>query len=203
MMLEGIAFWFFSTLLIAAALMVIASRNPVYSVLFLIMAFFNAAALFVILGAEFLGLLMIFVYIGAVVVLFLFVVMMLNIDFSELKRGALRYLPLGVLVGVVLAFELAYVDELVYGPREARALPRATPPHMTNTQAFGHLLYTHYVWYFETAGMILLVAMIGAIVLTLRHRVGVKRQSIARQIAREPALAVELKNVRPEEPVEP
>ena len=196
-MLTAIAFYVFSIVLIAAALMVIASRNPVHSVLFLILAFFNAAALFVLLGAEFLAMILVVVYVGAVAVLFLFVVMMLDIDFSELKSGTLQYLPVGGLIGVILAAELAFVSVNFLGPRAQSALPHATPAHMTNTEAFGRILYTDYIYYFQIAGLILLVAMIGAIVLTLRHRVGVRRQSIARQNAREPALAMELKDVRP------
>jgi len=196
-MLTAIAFILFSSLLILSALMVIASRNPVHSVLFLIAAFFNAVALFVLLGAEFLAMILMVVYVIAVAVLFLFVVMMLDIDFAEFKRGGTRYLPLGLLIGGGLAIELGIVAFLVFGPATQRSVPHATTGGLTNTAALGRILYTDYVYYFETAGLILLVAMIGAIVLTLRHRTGVKRQSIGQQNAREPATAVHLVDVLP------
>jgi NADH-quinone oxidoreductase subunit J len=195
-MLTTIAFYLFSAVLIGSALMVIASRNPVHSVLFLILAFFNAAALFILLGAEFLALILLIVYVGAVAVLFLFVVMMLDIDFVELKHGALQYLPLGGLVGVVLAGELALVGVWALVPA-GHATPHASPPNLTNTAAFGYVLYTDYIYYFETAGLILLVAMIGAIVLTLRHKPGVRRQKIGDQTARNPKLAIRLVDVKP------
>ena len=196
-MLTGIAFYLFSSVLIGAALMVIASRNPVHSVLFLILAFFNAAALFILLGAEFLALILLIVYVGAVAVLFLFVVMMLDIEFAELKRGALQYLPFGGLVGVILAAELVLVGIGALVPQAGSLVPHASPGHLTNTEALGRVLYTDYVYYFETAGLILLVAMIGAIVLTLRHKPGVRRQKIAVQNARDPRLAIELVDVQP------
>ena len=196
-MLTAIAFYVFSAVLIGAALMVIASRNPVHSVLFLILAFFNAAALFIILGAEFLALILLIVYVGAVAVLFLFVVMMLDIDFAELKRGALQYLPFGGLIGIILVSELVLVGVWALVPAAGGTVPRATPAGLTNTAALGHVLYTDYVYYFETAGLVLLVAMIGAIVLTLRHKPGVRRQRIARQNAREPKLAIELVDAKP------
>lgn len=191
-----IAFYVFSAVLIGAALMVIASRNPVHSVLFLILSFFNAAALFILLGAEFLALILLIVYVGAVAVLFLFVVMMLDIDFTELQRGALQYLPLGSLVGVILAAELALVGIWALVP-SGHPVPHATPAQLTNTEAFGRVLYTGYIYYFETAGLILLVAMIGAIVLTLRHKPGVRRQRIGEQTGREPRLAIRLVDVQP------
>ncbi len=196
-MLTAIAFYVFSAILIAAAVMVIAARNPVHSVLFLILAFFNAAALFVLLGAEFLAMILLIVYIGAVAVLFLFVVMMLDIDFAELKHGALQYLPLGGIVGTILVVELAAVGAWQLVPAAHYAVPHAAPANVTNTAALGQVLYTQYVYYFEAAGLILLVAMIGAIVLTLRHRPGVRRQSIARQTARDPKLAIGLVDVQP------
>jgi NADH-quinone oxidoreductase subunit J len=196
-MLTTIAFYLFSAVLLAAALLVIAARNPVHSVLFLILAFFNAAALFVLLGAEFLAMILLIVYVGAVAVLFLFVVMMLDIDFAELKHGALQYLPFGGLVGIVLAVELVLVGVSVFAPGSVPAVSHATATNLTNTEALGRVLYTDYVYYFETAGLILLVAMIGAIVLTLRHRPGVRRQSISQQNARDPASAVELRDVQP------
>jgi len=197
MLLTAIAFYLFAAVLIGAALMVIASRNPVHSVLFLILAFFNAAALFILLGAEFLALILLIVYVGAVAVLFLFVVMMLDVDFAELKRGALHYLPLGGLIGLVLVAELALVAIWALLPATASSVPHAAPAHLTNTEALGRVIYTDYVYYFETAGLILLVAMIGAIVLTLRHKPNVRRQNIRLQNARDPKLAIRLVDVRP------
>jgi NADH-quinone oxidoreductase subunit J len=197
-MLQGIAFYVFSAVIIASALMVISARNPVHSVLFLILAFFNAAALFVLLGAEFLAMILVVVYVGAVAVLFLFVVMMLDIDFVALRSGFMQYLPLGTLFGLVLFSEfLVAVGAWTFGEgvQAVRAVP--LPDGVSNTEALGRVLYTDYIFYFQTAGMILLVAMIGAIVLTLRHRPGVKRQSISRQVARGPATAVELVDVKP------
>jgi NADH-quinone oxidoreductase subunit J len=197
-MLQGIAFYVFSAVIIASALMVIAARNPVHSVLFLILAFFNAAALFVLLGAEFLAMILVVVYVGAVAVLFLFVVMMLDIDFVALRSGLMNYLPLGTVLGLVLFSEfLVAVGAWTFasGAQSVRVVP--LPEGVSNTEALGRVLYTDYIFYFQTAGMILLVAMIGAIVLTLRHRPGVKRQSISRQVAREPATAMELRDVKP------
>jgi len=197
-MLQGIAFYVFSAVIIASALMVISARNPVHSVLFLILAFFNAAALFVLLGAEFLAMILVVVYVGAVAVLFLFVVMMLDIDFVALRSGFMRFLPLGTVLGLVLFSEfLVAVGAWTFGEgvQAVRAVP--LPDGVSNTEAIGRVLYTDYIFYFQTAGMILLVAMIGAIVLTLRHRPGVKRQSISRQVARNPASAMELKDVKP------
>jgi NADH-quinone oxidoreductase subunit J len=182
--------------------MVIAARNPVHSVLFLIMAFFNAAALFLLLGAEFLALILVIVYVGAVAVLFLFVVMMLDINFVALREGFLHYLPIGALIGLVLLVELVLVfsvpPELV---RAGAAAPLAQAADVTNTQALGALLYTRYVYAFQAAGMILLVAMVGAIVLTLRAREGVRRQKIAEQIARRRADTLEIVKVRPRQGV--
>jgi len=197
-MFAGIAFYVFSAVLIGSALMVITSRNPVHSVLFLILAFFNAAALFVLLGAEFLAMILVVVYVGAVAVLFLFVVMMLDIDFVELRRGALEYLPLGALIGLVLMAELLIVvGAWAFGSAVPAARSNPLPQGVTNTEALGRILYTDYIFYFQTAGIILLIAMIGAIVLTLRHRPGVRRQSISRQVAREPAAAIALVDVKP------
>ncbi|MCP5412612.1 MAG: NADH-quinone oxidoreductase subunit J [Alphaproteobacteria bacterium] len=199
-MFEAIAFYFFSAILIACATMVIAARNPVHSVLFLILAFFNAAGLFVLLGAEFLAMILIVVYVGAVAVLFLFVVMMLDVDFAELKRGALQYLPFGALIGLILVAELAMAGSAwVLGPATAAAKAHATPEGITNTAALGHILYTDYVYYFQIAGLVLLVAMIGAIVLTLRHRPGVRRQVISVQNARTAAMAVDMVDIKPGE----
>ena len=197
-MLQGIAFYVFSAVIIASSLMVISARNPVHSVLFLILAFFNAAALFVLLGAEFLAMILVVVYVGAVAVLFLFVVMMLDIDFVALRSGFMRYMPLGTVLGLVLFGEfLVAVGAWTFagGAQSVRAVPLAEG--VSNTEALGRVLYTDYIFYFQTSGLILLVAMIGAIVLTLRHRPGVKRQSISRQIARNPASAMEMKDVKP------
>ena len=197
-MIATIAFYVFSVILLASAAMVVSSRNPVHSVLFLILSFFNAAALFLIAGAEFLAMILVIVYVGAVAVLFLFVVMMLDIDFAELKRGAMQYLPLGALVGLVLAAELIIVGSVLGG--NVTVIPHAAGG-MTNTEALGHVLYTDYVYYFQIAGLVLLVAMIGAIVLTLRARPGVRRQSIAQQNARTPASAVAMTDPKPGEGV--
>jgi NADH-quinone oxidoreductase subunit J len=178
--------------------MVIASRNPVHSVLFLILAFVNAAALFVMMGAEFLAMILIVVYVGAVAVLFLFVVMMLDVNFVELRQGFLQYLPVGMLIGVVFLAELLLVvGGWVIGPSLPQAISSPIPTTMTNTEALGHVLYTQYVYYFQAAGLVLLVAMIGAIVLTLQHKVRVRRQNIAEQVARSPAKSIELRRVRP------
>ena len=199
-MFEAIAFYFFSAILIASAVMVIAGRNPVHSVLFLILAFFNAAGLFVLMGAEFLGMILIVVYVGAVAVLFLFVVMMLDIDFAELKRGSLQYLPFGALIGLVLMAELAMAAGVwVMKPALAAAKAHPLPAGVTNTEALGRILYTDYVYYFQIAGLVLLVAMIGAIVLTLRSRPGVRRQVIAVQNARTAAMAVDMVDIKPGE----
>ncbi|HEU0161606.1 MAG TPA: NADH-quinone oxidoreductase subunit J [Rhizomicrobium sp.] len=197
-MFEAIAFYFFAAILIASAIMVIAARNPVHSVLFLILSFFNAAGLFVLIGAEFLAMILIVVYVGAVAVLFLFVVMMLDVDFAELKRGTLQYLPFGVLIGLILVVELAMVGSTwALKPAAQNALAHATPDGVTNTEALGHILYTDYIYYFQIAGLVLLVAMIGAIVLTLRSRPGVRRQVIAVQNARTAAMAVEMVDIKP------
>jgi NADH-quinone oxidoreductase subunit J len=196
MILQAIAFYLFAVVLVASALAVIVSRNPVHSVLFLILAFFNAAGLFVLLGAEFLAMILVIVYVGAVAVLFLFVVMMLDIDFAELKRGAMQYIVPGLGVGLMLLFEAGVVVGLNWQVAPG-TLPHATPAGMSNTEALGHILYTDYVYYFQIAGLVLLVAMIGAIVLTLRARPGVRRQSISRQNARSPATAMRVVDVKP------
>ena len=199
-MFEAIAFYFFSAILILSAVMVIGARNPVHSVLFLILAFFNAAALFVLIGAEFIAMILVIVYVGAVAVLFLFVVMMLDIDFAELKRGTLQYLPFGALIGLILVAELVMAGSVwVAKPAVTAALAHATPPGVTNTVALGRILYTDYVYYFQIAGLVLLVAMIGAIVLTLRSRPGVRRQVISVQNARTAAMAVDMHDLKPGE----
>jgi NADH-quinone oxidoreductase subunit J len=198
MILGALFFYLFSTVAIASAIMVVGSRNPVHSVLFLILAFFNAAGLFVILGAEFLAMILVVVYVGAVAVLFLFVVMMLDVDFVELRQGVLNYLPIGALVGVALLAELLVVlGGWVFSPNLATVIVVPIPGvgGISNTAALGQILYTRYIFFFQSAGIILLVAMVGAIVLTLRHKPNVKRQSISEQNARTPATAVEVRKV--------
>src|SRR5262245_20390846 len=200
MILTALFFYLFAGLCAAAAFMVIAARNPVHSVLFLILAFVNASGLFVMMGAEFLAMILIVVYVGAVAVLFLFVVMMIDVDFAELRQGFLNYLPIGAFIGGVFLVELlAIVVAWVIGPGAQKAIASPIPPPeaYSNTEALGLVLYTRYVYFFEIAGVVLLVAMIGAIVLTLRHKPNVKRQNIADQIARSPRTAIELKQVRP------
>ena len=197
-MLASLAFWAFSGVAIASALMVVIARNPVRSVLFLILAFFSAAGLFVLLGAEFLAMLLIVVYVGAVAVLFLFVVMMLDVDFAELKQGFLSYLPLGGLIAIVLAIELAMIGMSWQSAPQAEALRAAAMPEgMTNVEALGTVIYDQYVYFFQAAGLVLLVAMIGAIVLTLRHKEGVKRQSVTAQVGRDRKTAVEMLDIKP------
>jgi NADH-quinone oxidoreductase subunit J len=199
MIINAIFFYLFAAVCVASAVMVIASRNPVHSVLFLILAFVNAAGLFVLMGAEFLAMILIVVYVGAVAVLFLFVVMMLDVDFAELRQGFLNYLPVGALVGAVLLAELlVVVGAWVIGPNISAAItaPIPAPSDINNTQAIGLVLYTRYVYFFQASGVILLVSMIGAIVLTLQHKPGVRRQNIADQVARRPATAVEIVKVK-------
>ncbi|MEJ0012941.1 MAG: NADH-quinone oxidoreductase subunit J [Bauldia sp.] len=193
MILPALFFYIFSAVAIGSAVMVVGARNPVHSVLFLILAFFNAAGLFVILGAEFLAMILVVVYVGAVAVLFLFVVMMLDVDFVELRQGVLNYLPVGALVGIVLLAELLVVlGGWVFAPDVATTVVVPIPGlgGISNTAALGEILYTRYVFFFQTAGIVLLVAMIGAIVLTLRHKPNVKRQDIAEQNARSPVIEV-------------
>jgi len=193
-------FYLFSAVMLASGVMVISSRNPVHSVLFLILAFFNAAGLFILLGAEFLAMILVVVYVGAVAVLFLFVVMMLDIDFAELRQGMLNYLPVGATIGLILLVELVLVVAgWSISPDLLKTVTSPAPPigEMTNTEALGRILYTKYIYYFQAAGLILLVSMIGAIVLTLRHKPNVKRQNISDQVARGPASAVEIIDVKP------
>ncbi len=193
--MSAVAFFFylFSAVMIASAFMVIMAKNPVHSVLFLILAFVNAAGLFILLGAEFLALILVVVYVGAVAVLFLFVVMMLDVDFAELKQGFQRNLPIGATIGGIVLVELVFcVGAWSVGGAAAQATTPA-PPGLSNTAALGRVLYTQYLYLFEAAGFILLVAMIGAIVLTLRHKQGVRRQSIELQNERTVKSAVELK----------
>jgi NADH-quinone oxidoreductase subunit J len=190
-------FYVFSIIAVASALMVISSRNPVHSVLFLILCFVNAAGLFMLAGAEFLALILIVVYVGAVAVLFLFVVMMLDVDFAGLRQGILQYMPIGVIVGVILLLELLLVaGTFVIAPEVTKTAVVAIPDGVSNTQALGRLLYTRYVYLFEGAGAVLLVAMIGAIVLTLRHKVGVKRQDAAVQVGRKAKDTMEVVKVK-------
>ncbi len=189
-------FYLFATLAVFSAVMVIVAKNPVHAVLFLILTFFNAAGLFILLGAEFLAMLLIIVYVGAVSVLFLFVVMMLDVDFAELRAGFIKNAPLGLMVGGILVIELIMVLGFqVLKPGIAAQASVPIVPGASNTAAFGRVLYTKYVYFFQGAGLILLVAMIGAIVLTLRHKEGVKRQSIAAQNARTPATAMSVVKV--------
>jgi NADH-quinone oxidoreductase subunit J len=201
MNLAPLFFYLFAFVTVAAGFMVITARNPVHAVLWLILAFFNAAGLFVLLGAEFLAMILVVVYVGAVAVLFLFVVMMLDVDFAALRAGFFRNAPLGALVGIILLIELIMVVGFrMTGPLQAGqgAVPLPTMGSgLSNTEALGRVLYTKYVLFFQAAGLILLVAMIGAIVLTLRHKVGVKRQSIAEQNARSPLASVEIVKVAP------
>ncbi len=189
-MIAALAFYLFAGILVASAVMVVTSRNPVHSVLFLILCFFNAAALFLIAGAEFLAMILVIVYVGAVAVLFLFVVMMLDIDFSQLREGFQRYAPVGAAVGGILFLELVLVLGTWSFAEDAAVLRinPTTPGGITNTEAIGRILYTDYVYLFQASGAVLLVAMIGAIVLTLRDRPGTKRQDVAAQIARDPKL---------------
>ncbi|CAN7262343.1 NADH-quinone oxidoreductase subunit J [Neorhizobium sp. LjRoot104] len=198
--LQAIFFYLFAFIAVASAFMVISAKNPVHSVLFLILVFFNAAGLFLLTGAEFLAMILLVVYIGAVAVLFLFVVMMLDIDFAELRSGVLQYAPIGILVGLIVAAELVVVvGGSILTPEAAKAItmPIPNPASRTNTAALGDVLYTNYVYFFQIAGLVLLVAMIGAIVLTLRHRTHIKRQDISQQVARTPATAVEVVKVKP------
>jgi len=193
-------FYLFSAIMVASAVMVISARNPVHSVLFLILSFINAAGLFLLLGAEFIAMILLIVYVGAVAVLFLFVVMMLDIDFTELREGLLQYVPVGATIGLILLGELVLaLSGWVMSPELGQAIAAPVPPiaEITNTQALGRLLYTKYVYLFQAAGMVLLVAMVGAIVLTLRHKPGVKRQDIGTQVARTPETSIEVVEVKP------
>lgn len=198
MIIQALAFYLFAFVAIAAGVLVIASRNPVHSVLFLILAFFNGAGLFVLMGAEFLAMILVIVYVGAVAVLFLFVVMMLDINFVELRSGFAQYLPVGALVGLILLAELLVVGSGWVVIPEAKTVAAAPIPpidQVTNTEAIGRLIYTDYIYLFQAAGLALLVAMVGAIVLTLRSRAGVRRQRISDQLARRPDEAIEVVKV--------
>ncbi len=206
-MLQGLAFYLLATVAVVSGLLVVTARNPVHSVLWLILTFFSAAGLFVLLGAEFLAMLLIVVYVGAVAVLFLFVVMMLDVDFVRLREGYARYLPIAGIVAAVLLAEMIMVSLTVAttGAAKSAVAPVALAAGTTNTESIGRVLYTDYVYFFQAAGIVLLVAMIGAIVLTLRPRDGVRRQDLAAQANRRRADAVEIKSaatgagVKPEE----
>jgi NADH-quinone oxidoreductase subunit J len=196
MILPALFFYLFAAVCVASAVMVIASRNPVHSVLYLILAFVNASGLFILMGAEFLGMVLIFVYVGAVVTLFLFVIMMLDVDFAELREGFIQYLPVGIVIGGIFLFELLLtVGAWVINPTISKSITAPIPSNVSNTEALGLVLYTKYIHYFQVAGMVLLVAMIGAIMLTLRHKAYVKRQDINVQNARTPELAMSVRKV--------
>lgn len=197
-MIQGLTFYLFSGILVLSAIMVISARNPVHSVLFLILAFFNAAGLFVLLGAEFIAMILVIVYVGAVAVLFLFVVMMLDISFADLRKGAMQFAPIGLLIGIALLAELV----IAYSAWSVGAAPQepvtSAAVQVENTKALGAVLYTRYIYAFQVSGLILLVAMIGAIVLTHRSRPGVRRQNVAGQQARTREEAMEIRKVTPE-----
>jgi len=197
MAVHAIAFYLLAAVTVAAGISVVSARNPVHSVLFLILAFFSAAGLFVLLGAEFLAMLLVVVYVGAVAVLFLFVVMMLDVDFAALRQGFAQYMPLGGLVALVLAVEMIVVATTVAtgGAGRGHDTP-AVADQISNAEAIGRVLYTDYVYLFQAAGMVLLVAMIGAIVLTLRHKPGVRRQVIADQVARNPKSGMRIVQIK-------
>lgn len=198
MVIQALVFYLFASVAIVAGALVVSVRNPVHSVLFLILTFFNAAGLFILIGAEFLAMILVVVYVGAVAVLFLFVVMMLDVDVADFKRGFSRYLPIGGLIGAILLGELLFIVigwSLDPTSAERAAAPVAPLAQLTNTEALGNLIYTQYLYAFQASGIILLVAMIGAIVLTHRRRPGLRRQEISRQLARTPANTVELRKV--------
>lgn len=195
-MFQALAFYVFAGVLVASALMVITARNPVHSVLFLILSFFNAAGLFILLGAEFIGMILVIVYVGAVAVLFLFVVMMLDISFGDLRKGAMQYVPLGLITGGILLLELVSIGlAWTFAPSAAGNAAHPIPEGVGNTQALGRLIYTDYAFVFQVSGLVLLVAMIGAIVLTHRYRPDVRRQKVAVQNARRPEDVLEIQKV--------
>ena len=199
-MFETIIFYFFSILVLASGLSVVIARNPVHAVLWLISAFISSAGLFVLQGAEFIAMLLVIVYVGAVAVLFLFVVMMLDVDFATLKAGMAKYIPMGLLLGIILLMVLGLQITNWQSSEDSEALRAAIQPppeEIHNTQALGNLIYTEYVFLFQVAGLILLVAMIGAIVLTHRKRQGVKRQDVIKQMYRDPDAAIEMKDIPP------
>jgi NADH-quinone oxidoreductase subunit J len=196
--LEQVAFGLTALVSVVAALMVVSAKNPVHSVLSLITVFFSAAGLFVLMGAEFLAMLLAVVYVGAVAVLFLFVVMMLDVDFVALRQGFARYMPIGLIVGAVLFVEMVLVSVSIaqHGAASKNAAPLAPDQALSNAEAIGRVLYTDYIYPFQAASLVLLVAMIGAIVLTLRHRPGVRRQNIAAQVARTPKTGMEVVSIK-------
>jgi len=200
-MLQALAFYLFASIVLISAVLVITARNPVHSVLFLILAFFNSAGLFVLLGAEFIAMILVIVYVGAVAVLFLFVVMMLDISFSDLRKGAMQYVPIGIFIGGVLLAELIFIYAGWYFAPEViqnMAAPQPSPESgISNTEALGRILYTDYVYAFQIAGLILLVAMIGAIVLTHRTRTGVRRQNVEEQQNRTVEDSLEVRKITP------
>lgn len=201
MIIQAMAFYLFAGVLVLSAFAVITARNPVHSVLFLILAFFNSAGLFIMLGAEFIALILVIVYVGAVAVLFLFVVMMLDVSFSDLRKGAMQYVPIGLAVGAILLFELGFIymgwDPDAVAKNIANPIPAEDIASLTNTEALGMKMYTDYVYAFQLAGIILFVAMIGAIVLTHRTRPGVRRQKVSEQYARKPEDAMKIVKVTP------
>lgn len=203
--MQGVAFYLLATVAVVSALLVVSARNPVHSVLWLILSFFSSAGLFVLLGAEFLAMLLVVVYVGAVAVLFLFVVMMLDVDFVKLREGYARYLPLGGIVAAVLLAEMIMVSVAVVqgGAANGASAPGALGPDVTNVEAIGRVLYTDYIYFFQAAGVVLLIAMIGAITLTLRHKPHIKRQNIADQVNRPAAKAMEVKSVQTGQGVSP
>ena len=206
MALQAIAFYLMAAVTVTAGFCVVSARNPVHSVLWLILAFFSAAGLFVLMGAEFLAMLLVVVYVGAVAVLFLFVVMMLDVDFAALRQGFARYMPVGLLIAGFLAAEMIVVATTVAtrGAAKDNATPMASGVNgdVTNAEAIGRVLYTDYVYFFQAAGLVLLVAMIGAIVLTLRHKPGVKRQIMMDQVLRTPKTGMKLANPKPGEGID-
>ena len=198
MIVLALAFYLFAGILVLSSILVITAKNPVHSVLFLILAFFNSAGLFILLGAEFVGMIMVIVYVGAVAVLFLFVVMMLDISFADLRKGAMQYVPFGLIIGAVLLFEfIAVFGSWQLTDQKLENLGSPTPEGVTNTEALGRLIYTDYILAFQGAGLILFVAMVGAIVLTHRRRPGVRRQSVAEQHARKPEDVLDVHKVTP------
>ena len=205
MALQEVAFGLLALVSVVAALMVVSAKNPVHSVLFLITVFFSAAGMFVLMGAEFLAMLLVVVYVGAVAVLFLFVVMMLDVDFASLKEGFARYLPLGGLVAGIAAIEMVVVAVAIgdHGAASKHAAPMASALGVSNAETIGRVLYTNYVYYFQAAGLVLLVAMIGAIVLTLKHKPGVRRQVIADQVGRTPATGMRVVQIKSGEGIAP
>ena len=191
---DALFFWIFAPILVGSAFAVITARNPVHSVLFLILAFVCAAGLFLLMGAEFLAMILIVVYVGAVAILFLFIVMLLDVDFARLKEGFVQYLPQGLLIAFCIGAQLVYVVT-GWGRSPSAAGPATPSGTLSNTAALGEALYTRYFYFFQAAGMILFTAMIGAIVLTLHHKPGVKRQDVGAQVARSPETSVELRKV--------